>query len=60
MSIKAIINAAKSLLKALEQMDNDGVIYYDYEEAKYLHHLIEEYEKRSIKVHKELPKPRYN
>lgn len=60
MSIKTLILAAKALLSRLEQIDEDGVSYYSIEEAKYLKHLIEEYEKRDSKIHKAVPKPRYN
>lgn len=60
MSIKSIVNAAKALLNALEEVDPDGVSYYKYEEAKYLKQVIEDYEKRGTKVHKAVPKPRYS
>jgi len=45
MSIKSIILAAKNLLNKLEEVDENGISYYLDEEAKYLHNLIEEYEK---------------
>ena len=60
MDFKSIILAAKSLLNKLEQFDEDGVSYYNLEEAKYLHKLINDYEKGSSKLHKAVPKPRYN
>ena len=60
MSIKPLILAAKALLGKLEQVDENGVSYYLLEEAKYLKHLIEDYEKGSTKVHKAVPKQRYN
>lgn len=60
MSIESFILAAKALLGRLEQIDENGVLYYDYEEAKYLHHIIEQYETRDSKVHKAVSKPKYN
>lgn len=60
MNIKSIILAAKNLLNKLEQFDEDGVSYYNLEEAKYLHQLIRKYEERDSKLHKAVPKPRYN
>lgn len=60
MNIKSLVLAAKSLLGKLEQFDADGVPYYELEEAKYLHQLIKQYEERDSKIHKAVPKPRYN
>ena len=60
MSIKPLILAAKALLGRLEQVDENGVSYYLLEEAKYLKHLINEYEKRDSQIHKAVPKPKYN
>ncbi len=60
MSIKSLILAAKALLGKLEQVDENGVSYYLLEEAKYLNHLINEYEKRNSQFHKAVPKPKYN
>lgn len=60
MNIKSIILAAKGLLSKLEQVDENGISYYLYEEAKYLHNLIEKYEGEHPKVHKAVPKPKYN
>ena len=60
MNIKPLILAAKALLGKLEQVDEDGVSYYLLEEAKYLRHLIEDYERNSTKVHKAVPKSRYS
>lgn len=60
MNIKSIILAAKALLGRLEQIDENGVRYYLQEEAKYLHKLIEDYEKRGSKIHKAVSKPKYN
>ena len=60
MSIKSFILAAKALLGRLEQLDENGVPYYNYEEAKYLHHIIEQYETRNSKVHKAVSESRYN
>lgn len=60
MNIKALILAAKNLLKKLEQVDENGISYYYYEEAKYLHNLIKKHEERDSKVHKAVSKPKYN
>lgn len=60
MSIKPLILAAKALLGKLEQIDENGVSYYLLEEAKYLKHLINEYEKRDSQIYKAVPKPKYN
>lgn len=60
MSIKSIILAAKNLLNKLEEVDENGVSYYLYEEAKYLHHLIQQYEERDSKLHKAVSNSRYN
>jgi len=60
MSIKSFILAAKALLGRLEQIDENGVSYYELEEAKYLHHVIEQYETRNPKVHKVVSNPKYN
>ena len=60
MSIKPLILAAKALLGKLEQVDENGVSYYLLEEAKYLKHLINEYEKRDSQIHKAVPKSKYD
>ncbi len=46
-TIEEILYSAKALLRELEQIDPDGVRYYDYEEAKHLQRLIGEYERNS-------------
>lgn len=46
-TIEQILYSAKALLRELEQVDPDGVRYYDYEEAKYLERLIKDYEHNS-------------
>lgn len=46
-TIDQILYSAKALLRELEQVDPDGVRYYDYEEAKYLERLIKDYEHNS-------------
>lgn len=56
MNIKSLIFAAKALLGKLEQVDEDGVSYYLLEEAKYLHCLIEDYERKSPQIHKTVSK----
>ncbi|MBO7510258.1 MAG: hypothetical protein J6T35_03660 [Bacteroidales bacterium] len=43
-TIQEILYSAKALLRELEQVDRDGVRYYEYEEAKVLKYLIEKYE----------------
>lgn len=43
-TIENILRSAKILLSHLEEIDENGVTYYNDEEAKYLHNLIEEYE----------------
>lgn len=43
--IEDIIYSAKALLRELEEIDGDGVVYYKYEEAKILRKLIEDYER---------------
>ena len=60
MSIKSLILAAKALLGRLKQIDENGISYYQLEEAKYLENLIDDYEKQSAKIHKAVPKPKYN
>lgn len=44
MNIQDIINQAKILLFHLEEIDENGIMWYKDEEAKRLHILIEEYE----------------
>lgn len=44
-TIQEILYSAKSLLRELEQTDKDGVDYYEYEEAKHLKRLIDDYER---------------
>lgn len=44
MTIEEILYSAKALLRDLEQVDRDGVRYFEYEEAKVLKYLIEKYE----------------
>ena len=44
-TIEEIIYSAKALLRALEQVDPDGVRYYEQEEAKHLKRLIDDYER---------------
>lgn len=44
MNIQDIINQAKILLTHLEEIDENGIVWYKDEEAKQLHNLIEEYE----------------
>ena len=46
-TIDQILYSAKALLRELEQVDPDGVRYYDYEEAKHLERLIKDYEHNS-------------
>lgn len=41
-----ILYSAKALLRELEQIDPDGVRYYNYEEAKHLERLINDYERK--------------
>ena len=45
-TIDQILYSAKALLRALEQTDKDGVDYYEFEEAKHLKRLIEDYERK--------------
>lgn len=44
-TIDQILYSAKALLRALEQTDKDGVDYFEYEEAKHLKRLIDDYER---------------
>ena len=44
-TIDSILFSAKALLRALEQTDKDGVDYFEYEEAKHLKRLIDDYER---------------
>lgn len=46
-TIKDIINQAKIVLSHLEEIDEDGIVWYKDEEAKRLHNLIDEYEHNS-------------
>ena len=43
--IQSILYSAKALLRQLEQTDKDGVDYYEFEEAKHLKRLIDDYER---------------
>ena len=43
--ITDIIFSAKALLRELEQTDKDGVDYFEFEEAKHLKRLIDDYER---------------
>lgn len=45
-TIQEILYSAKAILRALEQTDKDGTDYYEFEEAKILHSLIERYERK--------------
>lgn len=45
-TIDQILYSAKALLRALEQVDPDGVRYYEQEEAKHLERLIKSYERQ--------------
>lgn len=45
-TIDQILYSAKALLRQLEQTDKDGVDYYEYEEAKHLKRLIDDYERK--------------
>lgn len=45
-TIQEILYSAKILLRQLEQADADGTDYYEFEEAKILHSLIERYERK--------------
>lgn len=44
-TIDQILYSANALLRALEQTDKDGVDYYEFEEAKHLKRLIDDYER---------------
>lgn len=44
-TIQEILYSAKALLRELEEIDGDGIVYYKYEEAKILRKLIEDYER---------------
>ncbi len=44
-TIEQILYSAKVLLRQLEQTDKDGVDYYEFEEAKHLKRLIDDYER---------------
>lgn len=45
-TIDSILFSAKALLRQLEQTDTDGTDYYELEEAKILHNLIDRYERK--------------
>ena len=45
-TIEQILYSAKALLCQLEQTDTDGTDYYELEEAKILHNLIDRYERK--------------
>ena len=45
-TIEQILYSAKALLRQLEQADTDGTDYYELEEAKILHNLIDRYERK--------------
>ncbi len=45
-TIEQILYSAKALLRQLEQTDTDGTDYYELEEAKILHNLIDRYERK--------------
>lgn len=43
-TIQDIINQARIVLSHIEEIDEDGTVWYHDEDAKHLHNLIDEYE----------------